>query len=473
MALSGERIDHRMAVPNRHHQVERVLRITLLLNVAVALGKIITGAVTGAIAITADGIHSLIDAASNVLALVANRVASQPPDANHPYGHRRFETVAALALGALLLLTGWEIITGAIERLFGGASPKLTPVAFAVMIATLVVNLFVSRYERRKGAELNSELLIADAANTGADVWVTISVLVSMIFVLIGISWADAVAAIIVVMLIGRAGVEVIRGASGILVDTAPYTPEELTQIAESVPSVNKVIRARSRGSADAAHIDVDIEVAPAMTADHTAAIADAVRDALEKKISGIEEVEIHFIPAADESAIPNYPLIVRAQGDALGLATHEVQVTEDEKGKTLQLHVEVPPGQTLSAAHEQATLLETNLREALPEIREVITHIEPAQTGQINGILAAGSKRLEENAKSLLNDRYPGLDWHHFLATPLDNGYGLALHVTLPGSTTLERAHQIAEGAELLLKSELPRIARVTIHTEPPEEDR
>lgn len=462
-----------MAVTNRHQEVERVLRITLLLNIAVALGKIITGAVTGAIAITADGIHSLIDAASNVLALVANRVAAQPPDEDHPYGHRRFETVAALALGALLLLTGWEIITGAVERLFGGAIPELTPVAFAVMIATLIVNLFVSRYERRKGAELNSELLVADAANTGADVWVTLSVLVSMVFVLLGIGWADAVAAIIVVLLIGRAGLEVIRGAGGVLVDTAPYKPEELTQIAESVPSVSKVIRARSRGSADAAHIDVDIEVAPAMTADHTAAIADAVREAMEKQLPGVEEIEVHFIPAEDDSDEPNYPLIVRAQGDALGLATHEVQVTEDEKGKTLQLHVEVSPGQTLSAAHEQATQLEANLRDALPEIREVITHIEPAQTGQVNGILAAGSQKIEDDAQTLLKDRYPGLDWHHFLATPLDNGYGLALHVTMPGNTTLERAHQIAEGAELLLKSEIPRIARVTIHTEPPEEDR
>ncbi|MBL8130977.1 MAG: cation diffusion facilitator family transporter [Anaerolineae bacterium] len=460
-----------MITSGRHAQVQSVLRITLILNVVVALGKIVTGIVTGAIAISADGVHSLIDAASNVLALVANRVAAQPPDADHPYGHRRFETVAALVLGLLLLLTAWEIVGGALDRLMGGEAPTLTPAAFIVMIGTLAVNLFVSRYERRKGEALASELLLADAANTGADVWVTTSVLVSMGLVAAGVGWADAAAALVVVVLIGRAGIEVIRRAGGVLVDTAPYTPERLIEIVQRVPSVGGVLRARSRGSADAAIIDLDLEVAPAMTADHTAAIAEAVRGALKDALGSLSEVAVRFVPAAPVQAAPNYPLIVRAQADALGLATHEVQVTDLEGARALALHVEVPAAQTLSEAHAQVSTLEANLRAALPEIDSIVTHIEPAGAGEINGALAAGCARIEASARALLDERYPSMVWHDVHAVPLDGGYGLTLHVAMPGSLTLERAHAVAEGAELLLRSELPRLARVTIHTEPPEE--
>ncbi len=176
-------------------QVRRVLIITLVLNIAVAVGKILVGALTGAVSITADGFHSLMDGSSNLIGLGANAIAGKPADEDHPYGHRRFETVAALGVGVLLLLTAYEIVTSAIERLTSGESPEISPLAFVVLIATLGVNLFVSRYERAVGKRLNSELLIADAANTGADVFVTLSVLVSMVLVsLFNWTWADPVA---------------------------------------------------------------------------------------------------------------------------------------------------------------------------------------------------------------------------------------------------------------------------------------
>ncbi|MEP7290507.1 MAG: cation diffusion facilitator family transporter, partial [Chloroflexota bacterium] len=170
-------------IPNARRDVGRVLTITLLLNFAVALGKIAIGSATGAISITADGFHSLMDGTSNVIGLVANRLAGKPADEGHPYGHRRFETIAALMIGILLLLTAWEIISSALERFTSGEKPEVNPLVFVVLIVTLAVNLFVSRYEKREGQRLKSELLIADAANTGADVFVTLSVLVSMVLV--------------------------------------------------------------------------------------------------------------------------------------------------------------------------------------------------------------------------------------------------------------------------------------------------
>ncbi len=203
--------------------VRRVLLITLVLNFAVAFGKIAVGLSTGAISITADGFHSLMDGTANVIGLVANRIAGKPPDEDHPYGHRRFETIAALAIGILLLITAGEIISSAIERLTNAEKPEISPVVFVVLIATLFINLFVSRYQRREGQRLKSELLIADAANTGTDVFVTISVLISMVLVSLGLTWADPLAALLIVVLIARAAWQIMRSTGGVLVDTAPF----------------------------------------------------------------------------------------------------------------------------------------------------------------------------------------------------------------------------------------------------------
>ncbi|MCC6801590.1 MAG: cation-efflux pump [Anaerolineae bacterium] len=447
--------------------VRRVLIITSILNYAVAFGKIGIGLATGAISISADGFHSLMDGSANLIGLFANSVAGKPPDENHPYGHRRFETLAALAIGILLLITAWEIVSGAIDRLTSGEQPEISPLIFVVLIGTLMVNLFVSWYERREGLRLNSELLLADAANTGADVFVTISVLVSMVLVSLGLTWADPVAALLIVVLIGRAAWQIVRSTGGVLVDTAPFAPERLTQIIETVPAVQRVVRARSRGPADAVQIDIDVEVAPEMTAEHSAAIAAAVRERLEQELDGVSEVEVRFAPAP--IGLPDYVLTARAAADALGLTTHEVRLADAPEGKILEMHVEVPPKQTLGAAHEQVSQLEEHVRSSLPEVTDVITHIEPALEVAPNGA-AKGSVGIEGDVLALLRRRYPLLDWHHIHASPYDGGYALTMHVTLPAQMTLERAHQVAETAEMLVRTEFPRVGRVTIHTEPPE---
>src|SRR5688500_18953441 len=115
-----------MASPSNRNQVHRVLLVTLALNFVVAIAKLFIGAASGVLAISADGVHSLIDGSSNVVALIANRIADKPPDEEHPYGHRRFETMAALFIGALLILTAWEIVNGALQRLRDGGDVEVS-----------------------------------------------------------------------------------------------------------------------------------------------------------------------------------------------------------------------------------------------------------------------------------------------------------------------------------------------------------
>lgn len=299
-----------MFEPTVRRQVRHVLLVTLILNLLVAFGKIAVGMLTGALAITADGFHSLMDGASNIVGLVANHLAAQPPDEDHPYGHRRFETLAALVIAALLLLTAWEIAGAALGRLQDGIAPQLTPLAFVVMALTLVVNIGVNRYQVRQGKRLRSELLLADADNTGADVFVTLSVLVSMALVTAtGQVFFDLVAALFVVALIVRAAWRILRQTSAVLVDEAPYEADQLVALLRpylsSFPGVDGIIRARSRGPLDAAQIDIDIAVSPETTTAQTARITADIRRCLCDCLDGVAEVEVHFAPTPSPHELP------------------------------------------------------------------------------------------------------------------------------------------------------------------------
>lgn len=455
---------------HKHQKVNRVLMITFVLNLVVALGKIILGIVTGALAITADGFHSLADSASNIVALVANTIASKAPDADHPYGHERFETLAALAIGMLLILTVWETIQGVIERLIEGGTPTLTPVAFAVMIATLIINIAVNRYQVAQGRKLDSELLLADAAHTGADVYVTLSVLTSMtLTVAFGWGWIDIVTAAAVVIMILRAAWSILKRSGSVLVDTAPILPAEISAVIQDVPAVESVERVRSRGRIDAALIDVDVQVARATTAEHAAAITTAIEQRLRETFTGIQEIEVHFVPQKSDAI--DYGLEVRALADTLGLKTHSVRLTQNGDTAVLDLHVEVPPAQSLDEAHRQATRLEESIRERFNDLSDVITHIEPTPLEIVQAHPNASLTQIERTRQKVLDTLqalFPSVDWHHLHLHNSDEGWVILLHAALPAHTSIEQAHHIAEQAERQLRSVIHPIERVTIHTEP-----
>src|SRR5580765_5640985 len=134
--------------PDRYSAVSRVLIRVLALNLAVAIAKIVFGYASGAISILSDGFHSLTDAASNVVGLVGVRAAVRPPDEDHPYGHRKFETVAAAAVTVFLLLVMIEVLRNAFNHLTGRVAPhEISNASFVVMLVTVGVNLIVIAYE--------------------------------------------------------------------------------------------------------------------------------------------------------------------------------------------------------------------------------------------------------------------------------------------------------------------------------------
>ena len=243
-------------IPTRQSQVKKVLLITLALNLVVMALKAIVGVQIGSLSLQADALHSVTDSANNVVGLVANRLSDPTPDRDHPYGHQKFEGVAALGIAAFLLLACFEILQSAVTRLLQGGKPvEVAGPELWVILLVLGINIFVAYYERWMGQKLNSPILIADAYHTMSDIWVTITVLVGLVGIWWGniekipqIQWLDTILAFPVALMVLRSGWMVLKENVPWLVDEMAIPPETISQIVMEVPGVINCHDIASRG---------------------------------------------------------------------------------------------------------------------------------------------------------------------------------------------------------------------------------
>ena len=249
-----------LTIVERDRSVRITLVWVLVLNLGVATAKLAVGWLSGSISMVADGFHSLTDGASNVIGLVGLAVAGRPPDADHPYGHRKFETLAALMIGALLALTAWEVLKSCVERLREGGAPEVTPLSFWVMGITLTINLGVSTWERREGNRLRSDLLKADAAHTRSDVYASIAVIVSLIAARLGFPELDVLTALVITVIIARVAFGILKETGMLLADTAMLPADEVAAVATQVPGVVSVHKIRSRATSRGGHADLHVQ---------------------------------------------------------------------------------------------------------------------------------------------------------------------------------------------------------------------
>jgi cation diffusion facilitator family transporter len=250
---------------------------------------------------TADGLHSLFDGASNVIALVGIALARRPPDAHHPYGHRKYETFAALGIVMMLMIACWEIATAALERLLHPRAPEITAAGFWVIGATLAVNSGVAWFERREGRRLKSVILQSDAAHTASDVLVSLIVLASFLATRWRIAWADGVAAAVVVAFIVRAALDILKATFATLADERRIPPAEIEAEAVAEPYVREAHNVRSRGPEDDVHIDLHILVDPQMPIADAHAIGHRVESRLRRRWPEVSDVVVHVEPANEE----------------------------------------------------------------------------------------------------------------------------------------------------------------------------
>ena len=284
----------------RLSRISRVLWIIFGLNLIVALAKLIYGYRSGALGITADGIHSLLDAASNIVGLVGIAVARRPPDVNHPYGHRKYETFAALAISVMLFVGCYEVVAVAWGRLTHPQLPRIDVRGFIVLGLTLFINTLVVAYERREANRLQSELLASDAAHTGSDVLATLLVLASFVAIRLGVAWADLAAAGVIVLLIVRAGIKILLGTMSTLSDERRLDPREVEEAAQAEPGVLEVHNVRSRGPDDDIHLDLHVLVHPVTPLAEAHALGHRVETRLRDRWPGVTDVVVHVEPALE-----------------------------------------------------------------------------------------------------------------------------------------------------------------------------
>ena len=282
---------------DRYAEVRRVLYRVLYLNLGVAVAKIALGYFTGAVSILSDGFHSLTDSASNVVALIGISVARRPPDANHPYGHRKYETMASLGILVFLVVVMVEVLSAAADRLANGGTPKVFPEGIGLMAATLIVNLFVVSYELREGNRLKSEVLRADAKHTRSDVLTTGAVLGALMGVWWGYPLLDPMAALLVAGFIGHACWSIAQEASRILADEIVLPEGQVREVVQSVPEVLGCEKIRTRGSADYAFLDLHLWLNGNMSLERAHATSHVVKDRLMTKFPQLVDVVIHIEP--------------------------------------------------------------------------------------------------------------------------------------------------------------------------------
>ncbi len=281
----------------RSRAVRRVLLVILVANLLVVALKAAVGFATGSLAVMGDALHASVDAINNLFGLAVVRVASRGPDADHPYGHAKAETLGALVIVVFLSITLSQLLDHSLERLLSGhAPPAATPLALGVLVLTAAVNLGVVAYETREGRRLRSEFLIADAHHTRADVLITLAVIAGLLLSRQGLAWADPVLALLVAAMVVRIAVQILRQALPTLMDEAAVEGEALARVARGVPGVCDAYGSRSRraGAHSFAELTISVEGAASVTRGHE--IADAVEAALRREF-GLREVVVHVEP--------------------------------------------------------------------------------------------------------------------------------------------------------------------------------
>jgi cation diffusion facilitator family transporter len=277
--------------------VRRVLGGILAANIVVVIVKFVVGVNTNSLAVFGDALQSSVDSANNLFAIFVVRVAAKAPDEEHPYGHAKFETLGALLIALLLALSIFELVRGAISRLVTGTPVvNVSSTALVLLVFTLVVNIAVVWFETRTGRRLQSDLLLADALHTRTDVFITLGVLAGLALARSGLAWADPALALVVAVLVGRAGYQILRRSIPSLVDERAFDQTTIQCEAERVTGVVSAYAIRSRRAGDRRFAELTISVDGGSNVASAHRIADQVEDRLRDNLQ-LDEVTVHVEP--------------------------------------------------------------------------------------------------------------------------------------------------------------------------------
>jgi cation diffusion facilitator family transporter len=285
-------------IQGHYRHIRRILIWILFLNWAVALAKIFYGLSSRTASMTADGFHSLSDGASNIIGLIGIRLACQPKDQDHPYGHKKYETFFSLGIALLLFIICVNLFKEGLGRLYKPVMPRIDIKSFVVMTITLGINVLVMNYEYKKGKLLQSDILVSDSMHTKADIFTSLSVIIALIAVKLGYPIIDPVVTIIIALFIASTAFAIVKQGSRVLCDTAPIVDvKKIVDIVLSIKGVKTCHKIRSRGRPDDIYLDLHVQVDPDMHVDKAHKISYDIEEAIKKNIPEVTDVVVHIEP--------------------------------------------------------------------------------------------------------------------------------------------------------------------------------
>lgn len=281
----------------RYKQIQHVQLVVILLNIAAAISKLLIGIIINSVSMTADGFHSMADGLNNVVGMIGVYYAFQPIDEKHPYGHRKFETMTTLFIGGLLIITSISILKGAYNRIINPVIPSVTTLSFIVMLLSIVINICVTIFEKKRGKILQSDFLISDATHTLSDVFVSISVLATLLAVKLGYPLVDILVSVFISLLILKAAIDIIKNGANVLCDAVVLNPNDISSVVCEFEEVYSCHKIRSRGCADDIHLDLHVVANRDMTLDKAHSLVHNIDNLLKSSFPGVTDVNVHVDP--------------------------------------------------------------------------------------------------------------------------------------------------------------------------------
>ncbi len=440
--------------------------------------KLVVGLMTGSLGILAEAAHSGLDLVAALVTFFAVRIADRPPDESYRYGYGKVENLSALIETLLLLITCVWIIYEAIQRLFfKPVEIEATLWAFGVMVISIIVDISRSRILYRAARKYNSQALEADALHFSTDIWSSAVVLVGLGLVWLsgrlGPEWAwlvkgDAVAALVVAAIVVYVSIQLGKRAVMVLLDVAPRgLAQRIAAEASQVAGVQSLGPVRLRQAGASVFVDLVVNV------DRSASLEEAhqIAEMVDQHITGIVprgDVVVHVDPIRRSGE--NLSQAVSAIAARLGLRTHDVHAHEVRERYSVDLHVEVPADLTLGQAHDRVSHLEVAIREELPQVRDIHSHIEPLASPivLVEPLDSKEGPQLRARIEAVVNE-VPELDGYSRLhIRPGPGGYDVVLHCLADPDLPVAEAHRLADQVEKLLHVRIPGIKRVLVHVTP-----
>jgi cation diffusion facilitator family transporter len=442
---------------------------SVVIGLAIVIGKLIVGLLTGSLGIISEAVHSVLDLAASGFTLVAVRTSRKPADREHPYGHGRTENLAAFAEGILLMVTAAGIAFESLRRLLtGGASVNPANYAFVLLVATLLIESGRAAVLRRVGRAASSEALLADATNRLSDVLATVGVLAGLFLVRIGLEWADSVAALLVAAIIARAAAMLAWRSGDILIDRAPAgTEAELREAIRDVDGVREVRSVRVRRSGPSLIGDARIATGRMLSVEAAGRLVDDVKS---RARSVQPSLDLSVLVEGQEQRGDLVERIHAAAARNGGVRDlHNVTVEREADGSLhLIMHAKLPGDMTLDKASRTSAALERALRTELPDASRIDIHLEPLEPHVVRGEdVTARRAQLVTRMRDIVSAHPEVL--RSVDVELSDRHQRIHAHVVaeVAGQVSLEDAHRIETELEESIRRAMPEVhevvARVT----------